>query len=65
MKKIFTMLSVVLSVALLFASQASAAIDLTGITFPITDVESVAALLLVAAAGIWVIQKVMGLIRRG
>lgn len=65
MKKLFTMLSVAVVAVLSFASQASAAIDLTGITFPITDVEAVAALLLVAAAGIWVIYKVMGLIKRG
>lgn len=48
-----------------FASQASAVLDLTGVTFPMTDVEAVAALILAAAAAIWVIYKVLQLIRRG
>jgi len=46
-------------------SSAHAALDLTGVTFPLADVESVAALILAAAAGIWVIYKVLTLIRKG
>lgn len=42
-----------------------AALDLTGVTFPLTDVEAVAALILAAAAAIWVIYKVLTLIRKG
>lgn len=46
-------------------SPSFAALDLTGVTFPMTDVESVAALILAAAAAIWVIYKVLTLIRKG
>ena len=48
-----------------FASQAFAALNLTGVTFPMTDIEAVAALILAAAAGIWIIYKVLTLIRKG
>jgi hypothetical protein len=48
-----------------FVQDAYAVLDLTGVTFPLTDVEAVAALILAAAAGIWIIYKVLTLIRRG
>ena len=65
MKKLMSVSALVVAIMAGFVSQASAALDLVGVTFPITDVEAVAAILLVAAAGIWVIYKVMGLIKRG
>ena len=65
MKKIMSLFGFMLSLFLGFASQAYAAIDLTGVVFPMTSIESVAALILAAAASIWVIYKVLSLIRRG
>lgn len=55
-----SMLAVLASVSPSFA-----ALDLLGVTFPMADIESVASLILAAAAGIWVIYKVLTLIRKG
>lgn len=43
-------------------SNALAAISLTGVTFPITEIEAVAALVLAALASIWVVRKVLALV---
>ena len=48
-----------------FVSNASAALVLTGVTFPMTDIEAVAVLILAAAAAIWVIKKILTLIKAG
>lgn len=42
---------------------AFAAIDLIGVTFPMTECEAIAALMLAALAGLWVIRKVLSLVR--
>lgn len=62
---ITSFLAVMFTLVLGLTSQAVAALDLTGVTFPMTDIEAVAALILAAAAGIWIIYKVLTLIRRG
>ena len=64
-KRFAGLMSILLAMVIAFAGEAYAALDLTGVTFPLTDVEAVAALVLAAAAGIWVIYKVLTLIRRG
>jgi uncharacterized membrane protein SpoIIM required for sporulation len=65
LKKFTTYFALLLAMFAGFVSQASAALDLTGVTFPMTDIEAVAALILAAAAGIWIIYKVLTLIRKG
>jgi hypothetical protein len=64
-KKFTSLIIVLLALCVVFAQNAHAALDLTGVVFPMTDIEAVAALILAAAAGIWVIYKVLTLIRRG
>ena len=48
----------------LSATPSHAAVDLTGVTFPLTEIEAVAALILAALAGIWVIRRMFGLAGR-
>ena len=64
-KKFTSFMVMLLAMVIAFAGKAHAALNLTGVTFPMTDIEAVAALVLAAAAGIWVIYKVLTLIRRG
>ena len=64
-KRFTGLMVLLLAMIVAFAGEAYAALDLTLVTFPLTDVEAVAALILAAAAGIWVIYKVLTLIRRG
>ena len=47
------------------SSSAMAAVDLTGITFPVTEFEALAALILGAIAVLWVIRKLLALPGRG
>ena len=65
LKKFTGFMALLLAMVVAFASEAYAALTLTNVTFPLTDVEAVASLILAAAAGIWVIYKVLTLIRRG
>ena len=65
LKRFTGFMALLLAMAVAFASEAYAALDLTGVTFSLTDVEAVASLILAAAAGIWIIYKVLTLIRRG
>ena len=65
LKRFTGFMALLLAMAVVFAGKAHAALVLTGVTFPLADVEAVAALILAAAAGIWVIYKVLTLIRRG
>lgn len=64
-KKFSGLFALIMALGIAFTSQAHAALDLLGVTFPLTDVEAVASLILAAAAGIWIIYKVLTLIRRG
>ena len=48
----------------LVASPAHAALDLTGVSFDLTNYESIAVLIITAFAGIWAIKRVMGLVVR-
>jgi hypothetical protein len=64
-KKFVSLITLLLVLCIVFVQDAYAVLDLTGVTFPLTDVEAVAALILAAAAGIWIIYKVLTLIRRG
>ena len=64
-KKFTGFFALMMALAVGLVSNASAALVLTGVTFPLADVEAVAALILAAAAGIWVIYKVLTLIRKG
>ena len=64
-KKFTGFFALMMALAVGLVSNASAALDLTGVSFPLSDVEAVAALILAAAAGIWVIYKVLTLIRKG
>jgi len=64
-KKLTNFTALLMALVFGLASQASAVLDLTGVTFPMVDVEAVASLILAAAAAIWVIYKVLQLIRRG
>jgi hypothetical protein len=64
-RKLTSLIIVLLALCIVFAGKAQAALVLTGVTFPLTDIEAVAALILAAAAGIWIIYKVLSLIRRG
>ena len=65
-KKCLSRLDVlILSLFALFAvsTPSFAALDLTGVTFPMTDCESIASLILAALASLWVIRKVISLVR--
>ena len=64
-KKFSGLFALIVALGVALTSQAHAALDLTGVTFPMTDIEAVAALILAAAAGIWIIYKVLTLIRKG
>jgi hypothetical protein len=64
-KRLTGIVFVLIGILVVFAGKAQAALVLTGVTFPLADVEAVAALILAAAAGIWIIYKVLTLIRRG
>lgn len=64
MKKVFKTLGLGAVLSAVLVSNASAALDLSGITFATTDVFAVGALILGGVAAIWGIRKVIGLASR-